>query len=130
MPRVVLTTGFRSLLSLLSQLAKRDLLAQSKQLNQTFRQLPAMRKSIDKASTLRSQVIAARAEARDKKIRAGLAGIKVGKNVVGPGGEVDVQLGEELSDSFRGLKPEGNLFKDRFTSLQHRALIEPRKPVM
>lgn len=43
---------------------------------------------------------------------------------------MDVQLGEELSDSFRGLKPEGNLFKDRFTSLQHRALIEPRKPVL
>lgn len=28
------------------------------------------------------------------------------------------------------LKPEGNLFKDRFISLQHRALIEPRAPVM
>ncbi len=27
-------------------------------------------------------------------------------------------------------KPEGNLFKDRFVSLQHRALIEPRAPVM
>ncbi|KAL7409945.1 ribosome biogenesis protein Nop53/GLTSCR2 [Mrakia frigida] len=109
--------------------AKRDLLVQSKHLTQTFRSLPSIRKSIDKSSTLRSQVIAARAEARDKKLRAGLAGVKVGKNVVGAGGEVDVQLGEELSDSFRGLKPEGNLFKDRFTSLQHRALIEPRKPV-
>lgn len=26
-------------------------------------------------------------------------------------------------------QPEGNLFKDRFTSMQHRALVEPRKPV-
>ncbi|THH29824.1 hypothetical protein EUX98_g4375 [Antrodiella citrinella] len=42
----------------------------------------------------------------------------------------DVQLGEDLSESFRALKPEGNLFRDRFLNMQHRALIEPRVPVI
>jgi len=39
---------------------------------------------------------------------------------------MDIQLTEELSESLRGLKPEGNLFTDRFKSLQERAIIEPR----
>ncbi|KAF7289443.1 Ribosome biogenesis protein NOP53 [Mycena chlorophos] len=56
-------------------------------------------------------------------------GKKLGKHRV-PVGEVDVQLGEDLSETLRELKPEGNLFRDRFTSLQQRALIEPRVPVL
>ncbi|RDB17321.1 Uncharacterized protein C22F8.09 [Hypsizygus marmoreus] len=59
----------------------------------------------------------------------GLAGQRLGKHKV-PEGKVDVQLGEELSESLRALKPEGNLFRDRFLSLQQRALIEPRVPVL
>ena len=76
-----------------------------------------------------------------------MAGQKLGKHKV-PQGEVEVQLGEDLSESLRGLKvillvfllfpridvfllqPEGNLFKDRFLSLQQRALIEPRVRVL
>ncbi|TPX67571.1 hypothetical protein SpCBS45565_g03734 [Spizellomyces sp. 'palustris'] len=42
---------------------------------------------------------------------------------------MDVQLTEDLPDSLRELKPEGNLFKDRFLSLQKRSLIEARVPV-
>jgi len=42
---------------------------------------------------------------------------------------IDVQLSEELTGTFRSFKPEGNLIADRFTSLQKRNLIEPRKPV-
>lgn len=34
---------------------------------------------------------------------------------------------ENLCGSF---KPEGNLLRDRFLSFQHRALIEPRVPVL
>lgn len=79
-----------------------------------------------------------------------MAGKRIGKHVV-PEGETEVQLGEDLSESLRGLKVgyfftgcvslsntdglyhlkvEGNLFRDRFLSLQHRALLEPRVPVM
>ncbi|GAW01957.1 P60-like protein [Lentinula edodes] len=39
-------------------------------------------------------------------------------------------LGDELSESLRGIKVEGNLFKDRFLNLQQRALIEPRLRVL
>ncbi|KAJ3130497.1 Glioma tumor suppressor candidate region protein 2 [Nowakowskiella sp. JEL0407] len=39
-----------------------------------------------------------------------------------------IQLTDELSDSLRRLKPEGSIIKDRFTSLQERAMIEPRVP--
>ena len=40
-----------------------------------------------------------------------------------------IQLKEEMTDSLRRLKPEGNLFQDRFKSLEKRNLIEPRVPV-
>lgn len=40
-----------------------------------------------------------------------------------------VQLTEELSESLRTLKPEGNLLSDRFLSLQERSIIEKRVPV-
>ncbi|TDL27886.1 P60-like protein [Rickenella mellea] len=65
----------------------------------------------------------------EKMRKKGMAGMKLGKHAV-PEGQVEVQLGEELSESLRALKPEGNLFKDRFLSLQHRALVEPRVPVL
>ncbi|KAF8909788.1 ribosome biogenesis protein Nop53/GLTSCR2, partial [Gymnopilus junonius] len=68
--------------------------------------------------------------ALDEKLRKhGLAGKKLGKHKV-PEGRIDVQLGEDLSESLRGLKPEGSLFHDRFQSLQQRALVEPRAPVI
>jgi len=56
-------------------------------------------------------------------------GQRLGKHTV-PKGDIDVQLGEDLTESFRDLKPEGNLFKDRFVSLQKRAIIEPRVRVV
>ncbi|KAF8713555.1 hypothetical protein AX14_012935 [Amanita brunnescens Koide BX004] len=62
---------------------------------------------------------------KDRTRRRGLAGRKLGKHKV-PEGDVEVQLGEDLSESFRSIKPEGNLFRDRFLSMQQRALIEPR----
>ncbi|TXT04855.1 hypothetical protein VHUM_03938 [Vanrija humicola] len=54
-------------------------------------------------------------------------GEKIGKHRVAKGA-VTVQLGEDLAESLRQVKPEGNLFKDRFLSLQRRALLEPRVP--
>jgi nucleolar protein 53 len=83
----------------------------------------------------------------EKLKKQGLAGQKLGKHKV-PESNVVVQLGEDLTESFRALKvctycvlfpsykltyhpqPEGNLFRDRFQSLQQRALIEPRVPVV
>ena len=66
---------------------------------------------------------------RAKLKQSGLAGRRLGKHIV-PESAPEVQLGEDLSESLRGLKVEGNLFRDRFLSMQHRALLEPRAPVM
>jgi nucleolar protein 53 len=41
--------------------------------------------------------------------------------------DIDLQLSEELVGSLRQLKPEGNLLRDRFKSLQKRGIIETRK---
>ncbi|KAI0372350.1 P60-like protein [Pilatotrama ljubarskyi] len=87
----------------------------------------ALRKAIARNLATRERLRAQRQAALQEKLRQGLAGQRIGKHVV-PEGEIDVQLGEELSESLRGLKPEGNLFRDRFINMQHRALIEPHAP--
>ncbi|THH00270.1 hypothetical protein EW026_g2235 [Hermanssonia centrifuga] len=90
----------------------------------------SLRKAAGKTSAARERL---RSEQQEKvmqeKLKKGLAGQRLGKHLV-PEGNVDVQLGDDLSESLRALKPEGNLFKDRFLSMQHRALIEPRVPVI
>jgi len=92
--------------------------------------LKSLRTSGLHKSTLASQRHAASREKLREKLRTqGLKGKRLGKHWV-PEGDVDVQLGEDLSESLRELKPEGNLFRDRFQSLQQRALVEPRIPVL
>ncbi|KAI8989067.1 ribosome biogenesis protein Nop53/GLTSCR2 [Trametes punicea] len=87
----------------------------------------ALRKAIARKLATRERLRAQRQAALQERLKQGLAGRRIGKHVV-PEGEIDVQLGEELSESLRGLKPEGNLFRDRFLNMQHRALIEPHAP--
>ncbi|ANB11732.1 Nop53p [Sugiyamaella lignohabitans] len=48
-------------------------------------------------------------------------------SIIEPG--LDIKLSDELEDCLRRLKPEGNLARDRFRSLQERGLIEARVPV-
>ncbi|KAJ7089368.1 ribosome biogenesis protein Nop53/GLTSCR2 [Mycena belliarum] len=88
-----------------------------------------LRRTTNKTLSAREQAHELKRASAQEKLKLGLAGQKLGKHKV-PVQEVDVQLGEDLSESLRGLKPEGNLFRDRFTSLQQRALIEPRVPVL
>ncbi|KAN0139189.1 Ribosome biogenesis protein Nop53/GLTSCR2 [Lactarius tabidus] len=90
----------------------------------------SLRKAADKTQATRAQIAAERRAKREALLaQSGLAGQKLGKHVVREG-EVDVQLGEELSESLRGIQPTGNLFRDRYLSMQHRALVEPRGPVL
>ncbi|KAL9952352.1 hypothetical protein ACROYT_G039596 [Oculina patagonica] len=42
---------------------------------------------------------------------------------------IEIQLSEEMTGNLRTLKQEGNLFEDRFKSLQRRNMIETRQPV-
>ncbi|KAK9723273.1 hypothetical protein K7432_002070 [Basidiobolus ranarum] len=53
---------------------------------------------------------------------------KLGKHLVKLP-SIEVKLQDELPESLRRLKPEGNLYKDRFASLQERNLVEARVPV-
>ncbi|CAK9786988.1 P60-like protein [Cutaneotrichosporon oleaginosum] len=88
----------------------------------------ALSKSVaakERAAELAAQQRRAAAAARERLGHAG--GEKIGKHRVQKA-PVAVQLGEDLAESLRQVKPEGNLFKDRFQSLQRRALIEPRVP--
>ena len=39
---------------------------------------------------------------------------------------MELQLPDELTDSLRRLKPEGNLLKERFRSLMERGILETR----
>ncbi|KAI0827318.1 P60-like protein [Trametes gibbosa] len=86
-----------------------------------------LRKAIARNLATRERLRVQRQAQLQEKLRQGLAGQRIGKHFV-PQGAIDVQLGEELSESLRGLKPEGNLFRDRFINMQHRALIEPHAP--
>lgn len=108
----------------------------------------SIRKTTLQKHRLREKLRAQREAELQQKLKNGLAGQKIGKHIV-PTGEIDVQLGEDLSESLRGLKvrrkfnrnsnlsdspirlqTEGNLFRDRFLSMQQRALIEPRVRVL
>ena len=62
-----------------------------------------LRKSIVRDLATREKLRAQRQAQVEDKLRQGMAGQKVGKHKV-PEGEIDVQLGEELSESLRALK--------------------------
>jgi len=66
-----------------------------------------------------------RAAAKLAALKNGLAGRRLGKHKV-PEARVDLQLGDELAETLREMKPEGNLFRERWESLQQRARVEPR----
>ncbi|KAL1405342.1 hypothetical protein Q8F55_008973 [Vanrija albida] len=92
----------------------------------------AAAKTFSKSAEERRQAAEAarqlRKVAAEQRERLGFSGgEKIGKHRVAKGA-VTVQLGEDLAESLRQVKPEGNLFKDRFLSLQRRALLEPRVP--
>ncbi|KAF8893071.1 P60-like protein [Infundibulicybe gibba] len=114
------------------QIAEKRALAERaahKRMLATISSVKMLRRSADQELSRRDQAIAARKLALQERLKKGLAGQRLGRHKV-PEGLVDVQLGEDLSESFRALKPEGNLFRDRFLNLQQRALVEPRVPVL
>jgi len=89
----------------------------------------SLRKTLEQSAASKEQLHDEKRRILREKFKRGLAGQRFGKHIVQKA-KVDVQLGEDLTDNLRGLKPEGNLFRDRFLSMQGRALIEPRVPVL
>lgn len=93
-------------------------------------ELPAHLKALRQRAQARQALVDARRARKLERMQTqGIAGFRVGKHVV-PKQRLDVQTGDELSESLRQLKPEGNLFWDRFQNLQARGLVEARRPVM
>lgn len=92
----------------------------------TLLHLPALQRRQARLATARAQAAAARRlEKQSLLSKQGLAGLKLGKHKV-PQPHIDVQTGDQLSDSLRTLQPQGNLFRDRYVKLQARGVVEPR----
>ncbi|KZO94763.1 P60-like protein [Calocera viscosa TUFC12733] len=90
--------------------------------------LPSLQKSLAARQALADQRAEERKALRLQALKAGLGGRKLGKHFV-PEPRVEVQLGEELAETLREMRPEGNLFRERWESLQQRARVEPRLPI-
>jgi len=88
--------------------------------------LPEIIQNVESELTEREKQQAEKAIAAEEKANLPLK--KIGKYPVKKL-PIDVQLQEELSESLRTLKPEGNLFRDRMASLEERNIIEPRVKV-
>ncbi|CBQ70053.1 related to Glioma tumor suppressor candidate region gene 2 protein [Sporisorium reilianum SRZ2] len=88
-------------------------------------QLPALKRRQARLALARHQAALLRREHKHAALaKHGLAGTKLGKHTV-PHQHVDVQTGDELAESLRTLKPEGNLFRDRYVRMQARGHVEP-----
>lgn len=69
-----------------------------------------MRKTASKSAAARESERREREQqALQAQLKKGLAGKRLGKHIV-PEGEVDVQLGEDLSENLRALKVSGGNF--------------------
>ncbi|KAE8220504.1 hypothetical protein CF319_g5980 [Tilletia indica] len=89
--------------------------------------LPSLRKKYNAALRARTEAAQKIRAKREEQIRlkGGLEGLRVGRNRVGEvSSRTEVQLEEDLAEGLRGVKTEGNLFRDRFQSFQARALAE------
>ncbi|KAG8982601.1 hypothetical protein FRB94_013281 [Tulasnella sp. JGI-2019a] len=97
-----------------------------KKLNHSINFAKLMDKEVAARLSAKDKALLERRMRRKDRFKAGLAGKKLGSKHIVPRGEIDVQLGEDLSKNLQGLKVEGNLFRDRLLSMQQRALVEPR----
>lgn len=100
-----------------------------RQLRAMMSEMPGHVKNLKKLAQKRAELSEQRQKHKIEKLKqAGMAGKRISKYAV-PEQRMDVQTGDELSESLRQLKPEGNLFWDRFQNMQARGLVEARKPV-
>ncbi|KAJ3152449.1 hypothetical protein HDU86_005630 [Geranomyces michiganensis] len=107
--------------------ARQELAAkQAKKLTQQLNHLGELAKLVGKEEREHIRRLQARAELQKKLAEEETR--RLGPHAFKPL-PMDVQLTEDLADTLRELKPEGNLFKDRFASLQKRTLIEARVPI-
>jgi nucleolar protein 53 len=77
--------------------------------------LKSKRRQLSNLPSILSQISSPRVSVARRKIIKDL-----------PNEPVEVQLSDELAESLRQLKPEGNLYRDRYRSLVERGVVEPR----
>jgi len=92
-------------------------------------QIKALAKAVEEKEKARAQalVIVENANSSDEGEEV-LRRRRLGKSAI-PEPPLEVVLSNELQDSLRLLKPEGNLLKDRFRSMMVRGKIETRKAI-
>lgn len=103
------------------EIRAREQVKASKRTRVQLQQLRALRQELLKVDEEHQANIAKRKEARQRRADEKVGMFKLQKP------EEEVQLGEDLAESLRGLKPEGNLLRDRIHAFQKRGLIEPKK---
>ncbi|PWN33061.1 P60-like protein [Meira miltonrushii] len=103
------------------EIRAREQVKASKRTRVQLQQLRALRQELLKVDEEHQMNIAKRKEARQRRADEKVGMFKLQKP------EEEVQLGEDLAESLRGLKPEGNLLRDRIHAFQKRGLIEPKK---
>jgi nucleolar protein 53 len=85
-------------------------------------------KDLSEKDKLRKSVVADEAESSSEGDDLELRRRKLGK-VALPEKDLELVLPDELQESLRLLKPEGNLMKDRYRSLLVRGKVESRRPI-
>ncbi|GAA5816724.1 hypothetical protein MFLAVUS_010256 [Mucor flavus] len=113
------------------RLATEELEKKQKLQERAIRQQIDILRQIEEELKIRNEELKINAEKRgERQAEEEKKGLKkLGKYTV-PELPVDVQLTDELCETLRQLKPEGNMFRERFHSIQKRNIIEPRIPVI
>ena len=85
----------------------------------------ALAKELEQKARIKEQalVVVSESESEGEEV---LRRRSLGKVAV-PGARLDLALSEDLTDSLRKLKPEGNLLQDRFRNILVRGKVETRK---
>ncbi|KAJ4352437.1 uncharacterized protein N0V89_007785 [Didymosphaeria variabile] len=106
--------------------------ARMKAKEQQLRRIKELQKSVEEKEkareALRNMTLVETKEESDDEGEEVLRKKRFGKHYV-PEAPLEVVLPDELKDSLRLLKPEGNLLKDRFRSMMVRGRIEARKQI-
>ncbi|CAO3639073.1 unnamed protein product [Cunninghamella blakesleeana] len=97
-----------------------------KKLKQQIDKVEELEKELSDKQLQIEKMTAVRQERKEQKEKEGSK--RLSKHNMGQM-DLEVQLEDELAESLRQLKPEGNVFKDRYLSMQKRNIIEPRVPV-
>ncbi|ODV61177.1 ribosome biogenesis protein NOP53 [Ascoidea rubescens DSM 1968] len=88
--------------------------------------LNVIKKKVEKESAEKEKLLNTKKIEKNSKIQKRKLGTKY--NPINP--QLEVKLSDELTDSLRKLRPEGNLFYDQMRIMQSKGKVEARVPVV